>query len=83
MIPLRQNLMEMVWTQPKKPIQCESYIDIDVANDTIIPFKKTMDMQFRWIHFHDSQYQLCYFRAPVTSNLGNYSTKNRPPPPPD
>lgn len=78
MIPLvRQALVEMGWPQPRSPIQCENF---GVTNQTIIPCKtKSVDMQFHWLRYRDSQGQFCYLWAPEASNLGDYSTNNHPP----
>ena len=47
MVPLRQAFIEMGWTQPKTPIQCDSSTAVGLTNDTIIPCKtKSMDMKF-------------------------------------
>ena len=41
MVPLHQALIEMGWPQPRSPIQCDNSTAIGVANETIIPQKKT------------------------------------------
>ena len=80
MVPLRQAPIEMGCPQLRMPIQCDNPTAVGVVNKTIIPGKtKSMDMKFHWLRCRDSQDQFIYFWAPVTSNLGNYSTKNHPP----
>ena len=80
MVPLRQSLTEMGWTQPKSPIQCDNSTAVGVANETIIPRKTTsVNMQFHWLPCRDSQGLFRYFWAPGYLNLGDYSTKNHPP----
>ena len=50
MVPLRQSLIEMGWTQPRSPIQCDNSTAIGVANETITPLKtKSTDIQFHWL----------------------------------
>ena len=50
MVPLQKSLNEMVWPQPKSPIQCDNSTVMGVANQTIVPQKtKSVDMQFHWL----------------------------------
>ena len=79
-VPLRQTLAKMGWSQPKSPIQCDNSTAVGVANETIIPRKtKSMDMQFHWLRCRASQPQFRYFWARGATHLGNCSTKNYPP----
>ena len=55
MVPLRQTLTKMGWSQPKTPIQCDNSTTVGVANETIIPRKtKPMDMPFHWLQCRGS-----------------------------
>ena len=50
MVQINQTLIEMVWPQPKSPIQCDNSTAVGFANDTIIQRKtKTMNMQYHWL----------------------------------
>ena len=50
MVQLRQTLIDMGWTHPKSPIQCDNSTAFGVANDTIIQRKtKTMNMKYHWL----------------------------------
>ena len=50
MVPLRNTLIEMVWPQPKAPIQCDNSTAVGVSNNTIIQRKtKTTNMQYQWL----------------------------------
>ena len=81
MVPLRQALIEMGWTQPKNPVQCNNSTSVGVTNKTIIPRKtKSMDMKFHWLRCRESQKQFRSFWAAGNLNLADYSTKNHPPP---
>ena len=59
MPPLRQELIKMLWSQPKTPIQCDNSTAVGVTNETIIPRKtKSMEMKFHWIRCREPQQQL-------------------------
>ena len=47
MIPHRQTLIAMGWSQPKTPIQTDNSTAVGVTNKTIVPRRaKMMDMPF-------------------------------------
>ena len=81
MVPLRQSIIEMVFPQPKTPIQCNNSTAVGVTNETIVPCKnKSVDMKFHWLCCRELQQQFRYFWAAGKLNLSDYSTKTHPPP---
>ena len=80
MVLLRTTFIEMVWPQPKSPIQCDKSTSVGVSNNTIIQRKtKTMNIQYHWLRCREAQGQFRFFWAPGSDNLADYSTKNHPP----
>jgi hypothetical protein len=50
MVPLRQTLIKMGWSQPGMPIQMDNSTAIGVTNLTIVPQKtKSMDLCLWWL----------------------------------
>ena len=80
MIPLRQTLSEMGWSQPKTPLQTDNLAAVGVTKNTIVPrCTKLIDMHFYWLLWRKYQDQFQYYWAPGASNLVKYSTKHHPP----
>jgi hypothetical protein len=76
MIPHRQTLIAMGWSQPKSPIQMDNSTAAGVTNKTIAPRKaKMMDMQFWWLCCRPSQDQFHYYWDAGSKNWANYHTK--------
>jgi hypothetical protein len=79
MVPHRQTLIDMGWTQPKSPIQTYNSTAIGITNNTIIPQKaKMMDMRIWWLKCRESQNQFRYNWDAGSKNWANYSTKHHP-----
>ena len=50
MIPHCQTLIDMVWPQPKSPLQTDNSTALGIINNTIVPrWIKMMDMHFWWL----------------------------------
>jgi hypothetical protein len=55
MIPHRQSLIAMGWSQPKTPIHTDNSTAAGVTNKTIVPRRaKMMDMHLWWLRCHGS-----------------------------
>ena len=71
MIPLHNTLIEMVWTQPKLPIQTYNSTVVGFTNKTIInKAKKSAHMELWWLRERESQDQFRYYWAPGSENEG-------------
>ena len=80
MVPLRNILMEMGWTLPHLPVQCNNYFAIGVTNKTMVnKMLKSMDMRLWWLLCRYPQDHFRYYWAPGNQNLANHSTNNHPP----
>jgi hypothetical protein len=61
MVPHRQTLIDMGWSQPHSPVQTNNSTAIKVTNKTIVPKRaKMMDMTLWWLQCRGSQKQVCY-----------------------
>jgi hypothetical protein len=77
MIPHRQTLISMGWTQPISPIQTDDSTAAGVTNKTIFPrWAKMMNMCFWWLRCCTSQDQLCYYWDAGSKNWANYHIKH-------
>ena len=77
MVPLRQSLVEMVWPQPRSPVQTKNSTELGVANKTIFPKRtKSMGMHFHWLCCCESKGHFRYNWYPRNTNIGNHITKN-------
>ncbi len=73
MIPHRQTLIDMGWSQPKSPIQTDNSTAAGVTNKTIVPRRaKIMDMCLWWLRCHGSQEQFCYYWDARSKNWADY-----------
>ena len=81
MIPLLNTLIEMVWPQPKTPIQAENSTAVGFTNKTIVN-KSTIsvDMKLWWLRDRELRDHFRYYWAPGSDNEGDYRKKNDPPP---
>ena len=71
MVPLRNTLMEMGWTQPPSPFQCENSTANGVINKTMVnKMLKSMDMCLWWIRCRYSQEHFRYYWAPGKPKTG-------------
>jgi hypothetical protein len=62
MIPHRQTLISMGWSQPKIPIQTDNSTVAGVTNKMIVPCRaKMIDTRFWWLCCRASQDQFCYY----------------------
>ena len=58
MIPLRNTLIEMIWTQPKLPIQTDNSTSVGFTNKIIAnKATKSADMKLWWLRDRESQDQ--------------------------
>ena len=56
MLPLRNTFIEMVWPQPKSPIQTDNSTAVGFTNKTIVKkATKSADMKSWWIRYRESQ----------------------------
>ena len=56
MIPLRNTLIEMGWTQTQTPIQTDKSIELGFTNKTIVKkATKSADMKLWWLRDSESQ----------------------------
>ena len=77
MVPLRQELTKMGWTQGKPSIQNDNSTADGVVNNTIVPKRiKSMDMQLHWLKYCDAQLKFRFYWSPGTDNWDDYYTKN-------
>ena len=61
-IPLKNTIIKMGWTQPKLPIQTDNSIAVGFTNKTIInKATKSACMNLWWLRDRESQ-DLCYTR---------------------
>ena len=80
MIPLRNTLIEMRWTQPQTPIQTDNSASVGFTKETIVnKATKSSDMKLWCLRDRESQEQFRYYWAPGSENEGDYSTKHHPP----
>ena len=80
MVPLRNTLIEMGWTQPQTPIQTDNSTAVGLTNIIIVnKATKSADMKLWWLRDRESQEQFRYYWAPRSENEVYYSTKHRPP----
>jgi hypothetical protein len=80
MVPLRQTLIKMGWSQLHTPIQMNNSTAIDVTNHTIILQKtKSMDFRLWWLCCQESQQQFRYYWDKGSHNWADYHTKHHPP----
>ena len=80
MIPLRNTLVEMGWSQAKTPIQNDNSTAVGFTNKTIVnKATKLAEMKLWWLRDRESQEQFIYYWAPGSENEGNYSTNNHSP----
>jgi hypothetical protein len=78
-IPHRQTLINMGWSQPKSPIQTDNSTAAGVTNKTIVPRRaKMMDMHLRWLRCRGSQNQFRYYWDAESKNWADYHTKHHP-----
>ena len=62
MLPLRQNIIEMKWTQGRSPTQPDNYTAVGFTNITIVPKRtESMDMRFLWLRCCMVQRQLKFY----------------------
>jgi hypothetical protein len=80
LIPLRNALEEMGWTQPKTPIQTDNSTATGFVNDTIIQRRiKMIWMRLHWLRCREAQGQFRFYWDRGSANLADYSTKHHPP----
>ena len=80
MLPMRQTIIKMGWSQPKSPIQTDKSTAVGVINNTIVVrHMKSMDMRIWWLRCSEYQEHYCYYWGPGPNNEGYYSTKHPPP----
>lgn len=80
MIPLRNALNEMGWTQPKSPIQTNNSTAAGFIQDTIIQQRiKMIWMRLHWLRCRESQGQFRFYWNKGTTNMADYHTKHHPP----
>ena len=61
-VQLRHTIINMGWSQPKSPIQCDNSNAVGVANDTTIKRKtKSMNMQYHLLRCREAQLQFRFF----------------------
>ena len=79
-VPIRNTLEEMGWTQPKSFIQTDNSASAGFTNNTIINKAiKSLDMKLWWLRDRESQEHFKYYWAPGQDNEGDYITKHHPP----
>ena len=62
MPPLRHTLVEMGWTQPKKPLKYYNTTNIGVTHfTTVAKHIKSMDMRLWWLRCCKSQGQFRFY----------------------
>ena len=71
MAPFHWTLIEMVWPQPKTPIQCDNSTAIDVSNETTIPKKTQIN------RYAISMAPLLGLSKPILLLLGTWHIKYR------
>eukprot|EP00804_Cyclotella_cryptica_P028768 CCRYP_018720-RA/>CCRYP_018720-RA protein AED:0.37 eAED:0.37 QI:0/0/0/1/0/0.25/4/0/1148 len=80
LIPLRNALEEMGWTQPKTPIQTDNSTATGFVNDTIIQRRiKMIWMRLHWLRCREAQGRFRFYWDRGSANLADYSTKHHPP----
>ena len=80
MVPLRQNIIEMKWTQGRSPTQPDNYTAVGFTNITIVPKRtESMGMRFHFLRYRMVQVEFRFYWAPGPENLGDYSTKHQLP----
>ena len=80
MVPLRNALNEMGWTQPRSPIQVDNSTAEGFANNTIIIKRmRAIEMRLNWLKDREAQGQFRFFWDKGTRNKGDYHTKHHPP----
>eukprot|EP00804_Cyclotella_cryptica_P004183 CCRYP_014549-RF/>CCRYP_014549-RF protein AED:0.42 eAED:0.42 QI:0/-1/0/1/-1/1/1/0/277 len=80
LIPLRNALVEMRWTQPKTPIQTDNSTATGFVYDTIIQRRiKMIWMRLHWLRCREAQGQFRFYWDRGSANLADYSTKHHPP----
>ena len=80
MVPLRNALTEMGWTQPRSPIQVDNSTAEGFSNNTIIIKRmRAIEMRLNWLKDREAQKQFRFFWDKGTRNKGDYHTKHHPP----
>jgi len=80
MVPLRNALNEMGWTQPRSPIQVNNSTAEGFVNNTIIIKRmRALEMRLNWLKDQEAQGQFRFFWDKGTRNKGDYHTKHHPP----
>ena len=80
MVPLRNALEEMGWSQPKSPIQTDNSTAAGFINDTIIQRRiKMLCMRLHWLRCREAQGQFRIYWDKGSTNLADYHTKHHPP----
>jgi hypothetical protein len=78
-VSMCHTLEELGHHQPRTPIQTDNTTANDLLTNKIMPKAlKPMDMQFHWLHCHDTQGQFQYYWRPGAQNLADYFTKHHP-----
>ena len=69
-VSMCHTLEELGHHQPRTPIQTDNTTANDLLTNKIMPKAlKPMDMQFHWLHCHDTQGQFRYYWRPGAQNL--------------
>ena len=80
MVPLRNALDEMGWTQPPSPIQIDNSTAVGFVNDTIIQRRiKMIWMRLHWLRCREAQRQFRFYWDKGSKNMADYHTKHHPP----